>query len=177
MLPASAVPVSTGVLSLVARVLKVGAAGAAVSSVMAPVPGALLPATSVLFRVTALLPSDPSSTVPVSGVLPVSTVQWPVLSAVAWKVAPPMPIVTVLPASAVPLSTGVLSLVVNAATVGAAGAVVSSVRLPVPFEVLPVASVLVSVTSFAPSAPIASVPETGCVAVSSVQWPALSAVV
>ena len=54
---------------------------------------------------------------------------------------------TVLPASAVPVIVGVVSAVVNAVTVGATGAVVSIVNVPVPAtDVFPKASAAVALT-------------------------------
>ena len=97
---------------------------------MWPLPVALLPAASVLVMLTFLRPSAPRLKVPEVGVVaPVSRLQWPALSALTWKVAPPTVTETVLPASAVPVSTGVVSPVVCGLTVGAVGAVVSTVRL------------------------------------------------
>ena len=85
--------------------------------------------------------------------------------------APPKVTATVLPASAVPLTTGVGSLVVSAATVGVAMAV-SNVRLPLPLLALPAASVLVRLMALAPSAPRLNVPEAGvAVPVSTLHWP------
>ncbi len=143
---ASAVPISTGVVSLVKVVVNSGAAGAVESSVKPPLPLVLLPAASVLVSVAVFAPSTPSKKLPETGALPVLIAQLPELSDVVVKVAPPTTSVTRLLASAVPLSTGVGSLVVTGLSVGVAGGVVSTVKLPVPGVTLPATSVLVSAT-------------------------------
>ncbi len=177
-LPASAVPASTGVLSLVACVVKLGTAGGVVSIVTVPVPLAALPLASVLTSVTVFAPSLPSEKLPETGVAaPVSSVHTPSPLAVTANTAPPIETVSLLPISAVPVSSGVVSLVVWAVTVGVAGATVSSTKPPLPGVVLPAASVLVKVTALSPSAPIAKVPDTGvAVSVFRLQWPSASAV-
>ncbi len=162
-LPASALPLSTGVVSLVSWVPSVGTAGAVASSVKLPVVAAVLPAASVLVTVTAFAPSPVNAKLPLVGLAAaVSSVHCPASLATTVNTAPPTATVTVLPASAVPLSTGVLLLVVPpAAKVGAAGGVVSSVKLPVPGALLPAASVPVKVTAFTLSVPSSKLPLTG----------------
>jgi hypothetical protein len=83
-----------------------------------------------------------------------------------------------LPASAVPLSTGVVSLVSDPeVSVGVAGTLRSSVKLPVPAVALPAASVLRSVTGLTPSPPRLNWPSVGVAApVSSIQVPLAAAV-
>lgn len=114
------------------------------------VAGLTLPATSVAVAITLCAPL----------IMPVgaSHVQLPLASAVAVQtVVVPSTNVTVLPASAVPLKVGVLSLVVLLAAgllmTGAAGAVLSMVNARVvdAVPVLPVASVAVAVMLCAPA--------------------------
>ncbi|QEL94275.1 hypothetical protein D9621_29465 [Azospirillum brasilense] len=94
--------------------------------------------------------------------------------------APPMVTVTVLPASAVPVITGVVFLVSAAeVTAGASGNVVSMVSDCVPgVDVLPAASVAVAETGLAPLAFRFSAPEAGvAVARLTLQFPPVAMVV
>ena len=150
-LPASAVPLYVGVLSLVveplAGVSTTGAAGGVVSTVNVLVfdCALVLPAASVAVALTVC---DPSASA-VGGV----KLQVPeALATVVPTTTPSTITVTVLPASAVPVYVGVLSLVVEplagVSTTGAAGGVVSTVKVLV-FDcalVLPTASVAVAFT-------------------------------
>ena len=80
----------------------------------------VLPAASVAVTVTLCVPS---------GSVPVVTLQLPDPSAVVVYVAPFTVTETVLPASAVPVSVGVVSFVVRFGTTGEVGAVTSGVSL------------------------------------------------
>ena len=135
-----------GVESVVVRLLIVGASGAVVSIVKVPVPGAdSLPSSSVAVALTVYVPS--ARTVVVTLQL---TDTGP--SKVAVYTVPFTVTDTVLPASAVPVIEGVVSEVVKSSTVGATGAVVSIVKVPVPSsEAFPKASVAVAVTVYVPS--------------------------
>ena len=115
MLPASAVPVITGVVSLVIWDATVGVAGSVVSIVNSRLVTSMdeFPAASVLVTETSFDPFTFGANVPASGVnTPVSTLQSPEPSAVTVYDAPPTTTVTVLLASAVPEISGVVSLVV-----------------------------------------------------------------
>jgi hypothetical protein len=133
-----------GVESVVVRLLIVGATGAVVSIVKVPVPGAdPLPSSSVAVALTVYVPSARTVVV---------ILQSPLPSAVEVYTVPFTVTDTVLPASAVPVTVGVVSAVVRSSTVGATGAVVSIVKVPVPSsEVFPKASVAVAVTVYVPS--------------------------
>ncbi len=157
----SAVPVNTGVVSLVSVVVSVGATGARLSYVTLPEPGVVLPATSVVLSVTTCEPCV-SRKVPLVGVaVAVSRFHTPLPSARVEKLAPPTVTSTVMLTPAVPLSIGVATFVVSAFTVGATGATLSSVTLPVPSDALPAASWLDRLTALAPSAPRLRLPRTG----------------
>jgi hypothetical protein len=133
-----------GVESVVVRLLIVGATGAVVSIVKVPVPGAdSLPSSSVAVALTVYVPSARTVVV---------ILQSPLPSAVEVYTVPFTVTDTVLPASAVPVTVGVVSAVVRSSTVGATGAVVSIVKVPVPSsEVFPKTSVAVAVTVYVPS--------------------------
>ena len=137
-LPASAVPVSTGVVSLVVWLLTVGAAGALVSTVKSSgaLDGPVLPAGSVA---TVVMLCSPWA----SGEVGVR-LQAPLLPAVAVPIRVPLSYtLTVAPGSALPLKVGVVSSVVPWSATGpctaptlslalrpdATGALVSSVKL------------------------------------------------
>jgi hypothetical protein len=153
---ASAVPVMTGVVSLVedpsAGVTTTGAGGGVVSIVKVFVfeTGEVLPAASVAVALTVC---DPSVKVGAA------RVQFPEASAVAVVPSgvPSMLTVTVLFASAVPEIVGVVSFVddpsAGVTTTGAGGAAVSTVNVLVfdTGEVLPAVSVAVAFTACAPS--------------------------
>jgi hypothetical protein len=113
--------------------------GAVVSIIKLPVPTAeVLPAASVVVAVTLYVPD---------GNVAVVILQLPEPSAVVVYVVLFTVTVTVAFASAVPVTVGVVSFVVCAATTGAAGAVVSTTKVPVPAdEVFPAASVAVALT-------------------------------
>ncbi|EAU68165.1 Pea-VEAacid family [Stigmatella aurantiaca DW4/3-1] len=136
-LPGSAVPLYVGVLSLVieplAGVVTTGATGAVASTVKLFVldEGLVLPATSVAVARTVCGPSA-------SGVVGVK-LQLPLAFAVAVPTdVPSTMMLTALPGSAVPLYVGVLSLVVEplagVVTTGAAGGVISTVKVLVLLE-------------------------------------------
>jgi hypothetical protein len=130
-LPGSAVPPIAGVVSLVCvtGVVMAGAAGAVLStSKLRVAAGPVLPLGSVAVANTVCGPS-------LKGALGVQ-LHWPAVGPLASAVAvqsvtPPSFTVTVLPASAVPVMVGVLSLVlkfsVGVMMTGAAGATVSTV--------------------------------------------------
>ena len=180
MLPGSALPVAplnTGVVSLVAPPLAIAtgdppslliscrfiaASGAVVSRVklIADDAGPVFPAASVTVVVKLCAPGSRAG----SGV----NVQLPLLSTVAVPISAPLSnTVTVLPSSAEPLKTGVVSLVtplvmatgvpllslLNTTVVAAAGAVVSTVK-PIGADgalTLPAGSVTVAVRLWSPS--------------------------
>ncbi len=144
--PASAAPVIVGVVSLVGfgKAVRTGAPGAARSTVSVTGDEAVpvLPAASVAVAVRLLAP-------PVSGV-PGVRLKRPSASARAVPIGTPLfSSVTVVPASAVPVMRGVVSLVASgrAARSGAAGGLVSIVSVTGldAAETLPSASAAVAV--------------------------------
>ena len=184
---ASAVPLKVGVLSLVALaaagLLIDGAAGATVSTVKVRLGAAelTLPVASAAFADMVWLLS-------LSGVVGVQ-LQLPAPSAVALqRVVKPSVTVIVLPASAVPLKVGVLSLVMLAAAglliAGEAGAVVSTwkVRSGAAAPVLPAVSVAVAEMVWLPSIRAMlgaqlQLPAPSAVTLQSVSWPSVTVMV
>lgn len=155
-LPASAVPVKAGVVSLVALplagLLMLGAAGAAKSIVKLTGADTLpvLPAGSIAVAVSVWLPAF-------SGVEGVQ-LQSPFASARVVQICMlPSFTITVLPASAVPLISGfellIEALAAGAVMLGAAGTVVSTIKLreAEALPVLPAISVAVAVIEWFPS--------------------------
>ncbi|GCE96939.1 hypothetical protein NIES46_50140 [Arthrospira platensis NIES-46] len=156
-LPGSAVPVISGVVSLVAPVVViVGASGAVVSTVkLTGVDSSdVLPAASVADAVKLNSPCAKA----VAGV----NVQFPESSAVAVpRLVPSRNISTVLPGSAVPVISGVVSLVAPVVViVGASGAMPSTNMAVVSPTSLSVKTALMPLllTMVAPSATISSSP-------------------
>src|SRR5437870_1678345 len=173
LLPASAVPVKVGVVTLVMlsvlelqlslptrRSSDLGAAGAVVSMVTLSAAEAaeMLPAASVAVAVMLCVPAARARAVVVSlALVAVRLLAWP----------PSLKILTLLPASAVPVKVGVVTLVMlsvlelqlslptrRSSDLGAAGAVVSMVTLSAAeaAEMLPAASVAVAVMLCVPAA-------------------------
>jgi hypothetical protein len=157
---ASAVPVmgtcGSPVTDPFAGVATTGAAGGVVSMVNESLAGWLtLPAASFVVAVTVFGPAG-------SVVLDVHD-QWPVASTatLAQSTVPPFATVSVVPASAVPEKLGAVVLIdeplTGLAKSGAAGAVVSMVKVSVPAGLtLPAVSRSMAVSAFAPSAKVAA---------------------
>ena len=121
-LPGSAVPLIVGFTLFVTRLSTVGTIGSVVSIVNSSVDASeMLQLLLSLATCTSLTPFVFGAKVPLTGVsAPVSIVQ-PVAVATVVYVAPPTITVILLPLSALPDISGVVSLVVCVVTVGVVG--------------------------------------------------------